>query len=161
MINVVSYLSDALITIFLSGWCHSTYWYVVNNWSFFFDFQILMNARTQMEECVLAYATTILEVSTAHVLQATIWYKAECAEVCFLTLKWSRGVPMDPKISFLGSAWKRRISWRRCFLTFTCLPPRIFWHVFEKKSCSASRGNCVSVPMDPPVYHQRDDTRQK
>ena len=27
-----------------------------------------------------------------------------------LTLKWSRGVPMDPKISFRASAQKRRIS---------------------------------------------------
>ena len=51
----------------------------------------------------------------------------------FLTLKWSRRVPMDPKISFRADARKRKVSWRCRFLTFTCLPPRIFWHVFGKK----------------------------
>ena len=56
-----------------------------------------------------------------------------------LTLKWSRGVPMEPKISFRASEQKCRISWRRSFLSFTCLPPCIFWHVFEKNRARVAR----------------------
>ena len=50
------------------------------------------------------------------------------------------GFPMNLKISFRGSTRKHRISCRCRFLTFTCLPPCIFWHVFEKNRaarCSA------------------------
>ena len=72
----------------------------------------------------------------------------------FLTLKWSRGVPMDPKISFGASARKRIISWRRRFLTFTCLPPRISWHVFEKNRatrCAAIALGSLWTPRWPPT----------
>ena len=68
---------------------------------------------------------------------------------------------MDPKISFRADARKHRISWHRHFLTFTCLPSRIFWHhVLEKivphiarqllmllflnaRCCSLYERNCV------------------
>ena len=41
---------------------------------------------------------------------------------------------MDPKIRFRASAQEtQNISCRCRFLTFSCLPPRIFWHVFKKK----------------------------
>ena len=56
---------------------------------------------------------------------------------------------MDPKISFRASAWKCKIFWCCRFLTFTCFPPRIFWHVFEKKSHPRLGGNCVRILMDP------------
>ena len=71
-----------------------------------------------------------------------------------LTLKWSRGVPMDSKISFCASARKRRVSWRWRFLTFTCLPPRIFWHVFEKNRaarCAAIALGSLWTPRWPPT----------
>ena len=45
-------------------------------------------------------------------------------------------------------------------LTFTCLPPRIFWHVFEKNRAA----RCAAIALGSlwtPVDHQRDDTRQK
>ena len=72
-----------------------------------------------------------------------------------LTQKWSRGVPMDRKISFRASARKRRISWRCRFLTFTCLPPHIFWHVFEKNHAA----HCAAIALGSlwtPVDHQQD-----
>ena len=67
----------------------------------------------------------------------------------FLTLKWSRGVPMDPKISFRLSAQKTQNILTPLFPDSYMLITRIFWHVFEKKSCRVLRGNCVRVPMDP------------
>ena len=61
---------------------------------------------------------------------------------------------MDPKISFCGSARKRRISWHLRFLTFTCLPPRNFWHVFEKNGagrCAAIALGSLWTPRWPPT----------
>ena len=81
--------------------------------------------------------------------QFNIWH------VClYLTLKWSRGIPMDPKISFRAWVQKHRISWRCLFLT--CLPPRIFWHVFEKycvARCTAIALGSLWTPL--PVDHQQ------
>ena len=65
-----------------------------------------------------------------------------------------KGVPMDPKISFRASARKRTISWRRRFLTFTCLPPPSYGMCL-KKSHRALRGNCVRAPMDSPLTTNR------
>ena len=77
-----------------------------------------------------------------------------------ITPKWSRGVPMDPKISFRAPGPKRRISWRCRFLTFTWLPPRIFWHVFEK-NCAARcaaivLGSLWTPPRWPPTGRHFD-----
>ena len=73
--------------------------------------------------------------------------------IVFNTVIKGGGVPLDSKISFWASAQKRRISWHCCFLTLTCLPPRIFWHVFEKKKKMrrALCSNCVRVTMDHPL----------
>ena len=46
-------------------------------------------------------------------------------EQCILTLKWSRGVPMDPKISFRALARKRKVIGRSPSLTLSNL--RFFW----------------------------------
>ena len=78
---------------------------------------------------------------------------ASCALLCLpegrnydsehLTLTWSRGVPMDPKISFRAAARKRKVSWCCRYLNVTCLPPYIFWHVFEK-NCAA---RCAAIAL--------------
>ena len=44
-----------------------------------------------------------------------------------LTLKWSRGVPMDPKISFRALARKRKVIGRRPSLTLSNFTLRFFW----------------------------------
>ena len=47
---------------------------------------------------------------------------------CFyLTLKWSRGVPMDPKISFRALARKRKVIGRSPSLTLSNFTLRFFW----------------------------------
>ena len=64
---------------------------------------------------------------------------------------------MDPKISFRALVRKCRISWCRRFLTFTCLPPRIFWHVFEKNHaarCAAIALGSLWTPRWPPTGRQ-------
>ena len=44
-----------------------------------------------------------------------------------LTLKWSRGVPMDPKISFRANARKRKVIGRSPSLTLSNFTSRFFW----------------------------------
>ena len=43
------------------------------------------------------------------------------------TIKWSRGVPMDPKMSFRALAQKRKVIGRRPFLTLSNFTLRFFW----------------------------------
>ena len=45
----------------------------------------------------------------------------------FLTLKWSRGVPMDPKISFRALARKRKVIGQSPSLTLSNFTLRFFW----------------------------------
>ena len=52
--------------------------------------------------------------------------------VCILTLKWSRGVPMDPKISFCAFARKRKVIGRSPSLTLSNFTLRFFW--WQKKN---------------------------
>ena len=68
-----------------------------------------------------------------------------------LTLKWSRGSIWTLKSVFARQRENAEYPDAAVSWFFTCLPPRIFWHVFEKKSRRALRGNCVRVPMDPPL----------
>ena len=63
--------------------------------------------------------------------------------IFFLTLKWSRGIPMYRKISFRVSVQKRRTSLRCRFLTLTCLPSCIFWHVFEKTNKNKNKNHAT------------------
>ena len=56
-----------------------------------------------------------------------------------LTPKWSRGVPMDPKISFLALVRKREVIGRSPSLTLSNFTLRFFW--WQKnlhRPCSSS-----------------------
>ena len=50
-----------------------------------------------------------------------------------LTLKWSRGVPMDPKISFRALARKRKVIGRSPSLTLSNFTLLFFWWQKKKK----------------------------
>ena len=63
-----------------------------------------------------------------------------------LTLKWSSGIPKDPKISFCASEYPdATVSW----LLHACHPASS--GMCLKKLRCALRSNCVRVPMDPPL----------
>ena len=57
-----------------------------------------------------------------------------------LSLKWSRGVPMDPKISFRALARKRKVIGRSPSLTLSNFTLRFFW--WQKKIASSMRKFC-------------------
>ena len=56
-----------------------------------------------------------------------VWYHFENWDHTSLTLKWSRGVPMDPKISFRALARKRKVIGRSPSLTSSNFTLRFFW----------------------------------
>ena len=87
------------------------------------------NINISATECPIEMIFSVLESSEQELEHIEFTKKSK---LLTLNLKVVKRVPMEPKISFPAVAQKRRISCCCRFLTFTTLPPRIFWHAFEK-----------------------------
>ena len=100
-----------------------------------------------------AFSPTVIKVNiegSISIIWHTTTFPVDQDLGCYLL---TRGVPIDPKISFCTLAQKSRISYCCCLLTFASLPPCIFWHVFEKivLRCTAIALWSLWTPCWPPT----------